>query len=161
VTFASNAGLLSLRLPARLVRLEARCTWDRAEGSIPSAAIPSMAATVVPCQRLSCGATGVHVDSSASRVTGIPASECPWQARMRAVKFSRRHNIKLVEDCSQAYGASTSGKDVGTQADVAAFSLQGRRLVAAGERGRFVTSDVTRHGCYGCRRRASWAAASS
>ncbi|MFH8566374.1 DegT/DnrJ/EryC1/StrS family aminotransferase [Streptomyces sp. NPDC017988] len=61
----------------------------------------------------------------------------------RALRFARRHGLKVVEDCSQAHGAATSGAEVGTRGDVAAFSLQGRKLVAAGEGGMLVTSDTT------------------
>ncbi|MFD8091265.1 DegT/DnrJ/EryC1/StrS family aminotransferase [Streptomyces malaysiensis] len=61
----------------------------------------------------------------------------------RALRFARRHDLKVVEDCSQAHGAVSSGAEVGTRGDVAAFSLQGRKLVAAGEGGILVTSDTT------------------
>ncbi|MGW7466971.1 DegT/DnrJ/EryC1/StrS family aminotransferase [Streptomyces xantholiticus] len=61
----------------------------------------------------------------------------------RAMRFARRHNLKVVEDCSQAHGATSSGAEVGTRGDVAAFSLQGRKLVAAGEGGILATSDTT------------------
>ncbi|MDT0436442.1 MULTISPECIES: DegT/DnrJ/EryC1/StrS family aminotransferase [Streptomyces] len=60
----------------------------------------------------------------------------------RAVRFARRHGLRLVEDASQAHGAASAGAEVGTRGDVAAFSLQGRKLVAAGEGGMLVTSDT-------------------
>ncbi|MFF5563258.1 DegT/DnrJ/EryC1/StrS family aminotransferase [Streptomyces sp. NPDC012623] len=60
----------------------------------------------------------------------------------RAMRFARRHGLKVVEDCSQAHGAASAGAQVGTRGDVAAFSLQGRKLVAAGEGGMLVTSDT-------------------
>ncbi|CAM5500988.1 hypothetical protein SXANM310S_03599 [Streptomyces xanthochromogenes] len=60
----------------------------------------------------------------------------------RVVRFARRHGLKVVEDCSQAHGAASAGAEVGTRGDVAAFSLQGRKLVPAGEGGMLATSDT-------------------
>jgi dTDP-4-amino-4,6-dideoxygalactose transaminase len=59
----------------------------------------------------------------------------------RAVEFARRYNLALIEDGSQAHGAVADHTEVGTRGDVAAFSLQGRKLVAAGEGGILVTSN--------------------
>jgi len=59
----------------------------------------------------------------------------------RALDIAHRHGIRLVEDCSQAHGAVCGGAEVGTLGDVAAYSLQARKTVAAGEGGVLVTSD--------------------
>lgn len=47
--------------------------------------------------------------------------------------------LALVEDCSHAHGASRDGLAVGELADVACWSLQGRKTITAGEGGILLT----------------------
>lgn len=55
--------------------------------------------------------------------------------------LAKKHNLKVVEDCSHAHGATYGGKKVGTIGDVGCFSMQASKLVAAGEGGITVTND--------------------
>lgn len=57
--------------------------------------------------------------------------------------IARRHGLKVVEDCSHAHGATWNGAEVGGLGDVAAFSLQGSKLTAAGQGGILLTRDRT------------------
>lgn len=57
----------------------------------------------------------------------------------QVMAFARNHGLAVVEDCAQAHGAICDGRLVGTWGDVAIFSLQGRKLVPAGEGGMLVT----------------------
>lgn len=57
------------------------------------------------------------------------------------MEFARRHGLKVVEDCSHAHGARCGDRFVGTFGDVNIFSLQGKKLVAAGQGGMLVTDD--------------------
>jgi perosamine synthetase len=59
----------------------------------------------------------------------------------RIVDICRRRNLRLVEDCSHAHGATYNGRQVGSFGDVAVFSLQGAKLVAAGQGGLLLTPD--------------------
>ena len=45
---------------------------------------------------------------------------------------ARRHNLPVIEDCSQAHLAEYKGKLVGTMGDMGCFSLGGKPLTAAG-----------------------------
>ncbi|MEU0479234.1 DegT/DnrJ/EryC1/StrS family aminotransferase [Streptosporangium sp. NPDC006013] len=54
---------------------------------------------------------------------------------------ARRHGLKVVEDCSHAHGAEVAGRKVGAFGDVAVFSLQGKKLVSAGQGGILLTGD--------------------
>jgi len=49
------------------------------------------------------------------------------------------HNIKLIEDCSHAFGAEVSSRKVGTFGDIACFSLQANKSVVSGEGGIIIT----------------------
>ena len=57
----------------------------------------------------------------------------------RIAEIAQRHGLLLVEDCSHAPGAVSAGKKVGSWGDVAIFSLQAKKLVAAGQGGILVT----------------------
>ena len=48
-------------------------------------------------------------------------------------KITEKYNIKLIEDCSHAHGATYQGKPVGSFGDIGIFSLQGAKAVSAGE----------------------------
>jgi dTDP-4-amino-4,6-dideoxygalactose transaminase len=54
--------------------------------------------------------------------------------------FCRRSNIRLIEDCSHAHGATVAGQSVGTFADIAVWSLQGQKTITGGEGGILLTS---------------------
>ena len=57
------------------------------------------------------------------------------------MQLARKHNIAVVEDCSHAHGAEWHGKKVGAIGDVGGFSLQGSKILKAGEGGVLTTSD--------------------
>lgn len=50
----------------------------------------------------------------------------------RIVELARARGIRVVEDCSQAHGASLQGQKVGTFGDIAAFSTMYRKAHATG-----------------------------
>jgi dTDP-4-amino-4,6-dideoxygalactose transaminase len=56
-------------------------------------------------------------------------------------KIADRHELKLIEDCSQAYWAEFENRLVGTLGDIACFSLQQSKHITCGEGGLVVTSD--------------------
>jgi perosamine synthetase len=66
---------------------------------------------------------------------GIPADMAP------ILEVARRHNLKVVEDCAQAYDAYYRGDMVGTLGDVACYSLQQSKHITSGEGGMVVTND--------------------
>lgn len=57
------------------------------------------------------------------------------------IQLAKEHNIKVIEDCSHAHGAEYNGKKVGSFGDLACFSLQGSKVLAAGEGGIMVTNN--------------------
>lgn len=52
------------------------------------------------------------------------------------------NNLFLIEDCSHAHGACYKNQKVGTFGDVACFSLQGNKIVSAGEGGILLTKSL-------------------
>ena len=59
------------------------------------------------------------------------------------VALCRERNLKLIEDCAQAYCASYKGRPVGTIGDIGCFSLQQTKHITAGEGGMVVSRDET------------------
>lgn len=58
--------------------------------------------------------------------------------------FARAHNLRVIEDASQAHGATYNGQRVGSFGDVACFSLYySKNLGALGEAGICTTNDAT------------------
>lgn len=74
----------------------------------------------------------------------IPVHLYGQPADMNAlVALARKHNLKLIEDASQAHGASFEGRRVGGFGDAAGFSFYpGKNLGAAGEGGAVTTNDA-------------------
>lgn len=56
------------------------------------------------------------------------------------LKLAKEHNLKVIEDCSHAHGAEYNGRKVGSFGDIGCFSLQGSKVLAAGEGGILVTN---------------------
>jgi len=54
------------------------------------------------------------------------------------VDLCREHNLFLVEDCAEGFGAYYRGKHVGVFGDVAAFSFYGNKTITTGEGGMVV-----------------------
>jgi dTDP-4-amino-4,6-dideoxygalactose transaminase len=65
-----------------------------------------------------------------------------WPCEMDAIlELARERNLKIVEDCAQAHGASYKGRSVGAFGDVAAFSFcQDKIMTTAGEGGMVTTN---------------------
>lgn len=55
------------------------------------------------------------------------------------MNIARRHDLKVIEDGSQAHGAEIHGKRVGNFGDAAGFSCMGGKLLATTEAGYLVT----------------------
>lgn len=74
--------------------------------------------------------------------------------------FARKHNLKVVEDCAQAHGATFKGQYAGTFGDIGCFSFYpGKNLGALGDGGAIITNDkaladkVRCLGCYGSQKK--------
>jgi len=56
------------------------------------------------------------------------------------VKIARKYNIKVIEDCAQAFGATYKGKKVGTIGDCGCFSFfPSKNLAGCGDGGLIIT----------------------
>lgn len=59
--------------------------------------------------------------------------------------IAKKHNLYVIEDCCQAFGASYKGRRVGNFGDIAAYSLNVFKTITAGDGGAVVTNDDLLH----------------
>ncbi len=59
----------------------------------------------------------------------------------KIMKIAKKHNLIVIEDAAQAFGAEINGKKVGTIGDCGAFSLQAGKTITSGEGGFLATNN--------------------
>ncbi len=64
----------------------------------------------------------------------------------KVMAIAKKHNLAVIEDACQSYGALFKGKKVGTFGDCAAFSLNRNKTLNSGEGGLFVSDDAEKTG---------------
>lgn len=57
------------------------------------------------------------------------------------MEIARERNLKVIEDCAQAHGATYKGRKVGSLGDIGCFSIQASKNMVGGEGGIFVFDD--------------------
>lgn len=57
------------------------------------------------------------------------------------LKIAKQHNLKVINDCAQAPGATVNGKAAGTLGDIGIYSLNRHKNMQCGEGGIAVTND--------------------
>jgi hypothetical protein len=73
------------------------------------------------------------------------------------LEAAKRHGVAVIEDCSQAHGATLHGRMVGTMGDVACFSLYPtKNLGALGDGGVLATADAALADRVGAIRQYGW-----
>jgi dTDP-4-amino-4,6-dideoxygalactose transaminase len=72
-------------------------------------------------------------------VTHLFGNPCDMDA---ILALARSHNLPVIEDCAQAFGASYGGAAVGTLGSVSCFSLQQGKHITTGEGGLVATNDA-------------------
>ena len=64
-----------------------------------------------------------------------------WPANMLEIRnLADKHNLKLVEDCSQAHGAKINGLNVGSFGDVGTWSFCQDKIISTGGEGGMITT---------------------
>jgi len=59
----------------------------------------------------------------------------------RILEIARAHDVRVIEDCAQAFGVTYRGRRVGSLGDVAGFSLQQNKITCTGDGGLLATRD--------------------
>jgi dTDP-4-amino-4,6-dideoxygalactose transaminase len=62
--------------------------------------------------------------------------------RMDAImEIARKHNLRVIEDCCEAHGATLNGRVVGSFGDMGLFSFYAAHIICSGEGGMICTAD--------------------
>ncbi len=65
-----------------------------------------------------------------------------WPCEMsKIIKLSKKFNIKIIEDCSQAHGAKINNKYVGSFGDVSIWSFCNDKIMTTGGEGGMIATD--------------------
>lgn len=68
-----------------------------------------------------------------------------WPCDMdQILSLAEKHNIRVIEDCAQAHGATFKGRHVGTFGDVGAWSFCQDKIMSTGGEGGMVTTNSKR-----------------
>lgn len=58
------------------------------------------------------------------------------------LEIARKHKLRVIEDCSQAVGASYKGRRLGSMGDIGTYSHQESKTITSGEGGTLVSSNA-------------------
>ncbi len=74
----------------------------------------------------------------------IPVHLAGWPCDMDPIlELTRRHGLKVIEDCAQAHGATYKGRPVGSMGDVGTFSFCQDKILSTGGEGGLLTTNET------------------
>ena len=60
----------------------------------------------------------------------------------KILQFSKKHNLKVIEDCAEAHGAVYDNKVVGSFGDIGCFSFYSNKVITSGEGGMITTNSL-------------------
>jgi dTDP-4-amino-4,6-dideoxygalactose transaminase len=118
-------GLTWVACPSAVVRLGARPILVDIESDTLCASASAIERAITPKTRV---ILMIHMYSSICDVAAY-------------LDLAKRHDITLVEDASQAHGASFRGRQIGSFGGISIFSTQQSKLLTSGEGGLCVTDD--------------------
>ncbi len=59
----------------------------------------------------------------------------------RIMEIAEEYNLRVIEDCAEAHGATFRGRRVGSIGDIGCFSFYGNKIITTGEGGMITTND--------------------
>jgi len=57
------------------------------------------------------------------------------------LRVTRKHGLRMIEDCAQALGTTFDGRPVGTMGDIGIYSFQANKIISSGEGGALLCPD--------------------
>ena len=58
------------------------------------------------------------------------------------IDIAKKYNLKIIEDCAEAHGATYKGKKVGSLGDIGCFSFYANKIITTGEGGMLTTNSL-------------------
>ena len=143
-----NSGTAALHLAVQSI-----ITKDKYEILVPSLtylssfqAISAAGGVPVACD-VNYDSMIVDISDAKKRISERTAGIMPvWYASSTSsydeiYKFSKQHNIRVIEDAAHAFGCSFDNKKIGSHGDIICFSFDGIKNITSGEGGAIITND--------------------
>ena len=139
-TTSIMAGLFAVGVkPGDEVIVPSFTFWASAGPIIAIGAIPRFADVEEDTHNVSAKSIEALINAKTKAIIAVHVwgNPCDMDA---ILEVANRHGVAVVEDCSHAHGATYKGKKVGSFGAVGCFSMQGSKVLSAGEGGILVTN---------------------
>lgn len=143
-TVALEAALYALDIgPGDQVIVTSRTFIASASAIVMRGAIPIMADVDPRSQNITAETINAVLTPKTKAI--ITVHLAGWPCEMDTIlALAKAHNLKVIEDCAQAHGATYKGKPVGSWGDVAAFSFCQDKIMSTGGEGGMITTDCAK-----------------
>ena len=143
-TAALEVAIKSLKLPYRSeIIVSARSFFSSASCIVNTGHIPVFADVDLSTQNISLNDVKKKITNKTKAIICVHLAGLPCD--MNAIKkLAIKKKIKIIEDCSQAHGASINNKHVGSFGDVSTWSFCTDKIISTlGEGGMISTNNKT------------------
>lgn len=141
-TAALEVAIKSLKLPKKSeIIVPARSFFASASCIVNTGHIPVFVDVDLLTQNISLSDIKKKISKRTKVIICVHLAGLPCE--MYAIKnFARKNNLKIIEDCSQAHGASINNKEVGSFSDVSTWSFCNDKIISTlGEGGIISTNN--------------------
>ena len=141
-TAALEVAIKSLRLPKKSkIIVPARSFFSSAACIVNTGHIPVFVDVDLLTQNISLEDIKNKISKKVRAIICVHLAGLPCDIR-GVKKIANKHNLKIVEDCSQAHGASIQNKKVGSFGDVSTWSFCNDKIISTlGEGGMISTNN--------------------
>ena len=140
-TAALEVALKSLKLPRNSeVIVTARSFFSSAACIVNTGNVPIFADVDIFTQNISVNEIEKKISKKTKAIICVHLAGLPCDM-YKIIKLAKKKKLKVIEDCSQAHGASINNKHVGSFGDVAAWSFCNDKIISTlGEGGMISTN---------------------
>lgn len=134
-TVALHLGLLALGIGPGDEVIVPTLTYVASVNTIVQAgAVPVFVDSLKDSLQIDCDDVVAKITDKTKAVMAVHLYGLPCDMD-KLTKICKNYNLKLVEDCAEAFGTLYKGKHVGTFGDVGTFSFFGNKTITTGEGG--------------------------
>ena len=129
-TAALEVAIKSLRLPKKSkIIVPARSFFSSAACIVNTGHIPVFVDVDLLTQNISLEEIKNKISKKVRAIICVHLAGLPCDIR-GVKKIANKHNLKIIEDCSQAHGASIQNKKVGSFGDVSTWSFCNDKIIS-------------------------------
>lgn len=146
ISLANGTNALELALYALGINegdeviLTSRSFFASASSIIQRKAKPVFVDVDLESQNINVDEIEKHITKNTKAIIAVHLAG--WPCEMDKInQIAKKYNLKVVEDCAQAHGASYKGKKVGSLGDVGAFSFCQDKIISTGGEGGMLTTN--------------------